>query len=81
MSQVTIYMDPIEIEYAKAAASAEKTSLSKWLTVLVRQKRAAEQQTWPADFWDMAGAWREEDFPDVEAMRRNETPQAPRESF
>ena len=81
MNQVTIYMEPGEIAYAKGAATAEKTSLSRWMTLLVKEKKAAQAKGWPADFWDMAGAWRDSDFPDVEQMRANETPQAQRESL
>lgn len=81
MNQVTIYMDPSEIAYAKESATAEKISLSRWMAVLVREKKDAQTKGWPADFWDMAGAWRDSDFPDVEQMRANETPQAPRELF
>jgi len=82
MSQVTIYMDDDAIALAKNSATAAKTSLSRWLTGLVKEKTAAQtNQGWPADFWDMAGAWSESDFPDVTPMRANETPQAPRESF
>lgn len=81
MNQVTIYMEPGVISYAKDAASADKTSLSRWMAVLVKEKKASQTKGWPADFWDMAGAWSESDFPDVEQMRANETPQTPRESF
>lgn len=81
MSQVTIYMEPSEIAFAKGAASANKTSLSRWMAILVKEKKSSQAKGWPADFWDMAGAWSESDFPDVEQMRANEAPQAPRESF
>lgn len=82
MSQVTIYMDDDAIALAKNSATAAKTSLSGWLTGLVKEKTATQaNKGWPADFWDMAGAWSESDFPDVAQMRANETPQAPRESF
>jgi hypothetical protein len=82
MSQVTIYMDDDAITLAKNSATAEKISLSRWMTGLVKEKTAVQvNKGWPADFWDMAGAWSESDFPDVAQMRANETPQAPRESF
>lgn len=81
MSQVTIYMEPNEMQVAKTAALAEKTSLSRWLAGLAKEKTSGKAKGWPADFWDMAGAWRDSDFPDVEQMRANETLQTPRESF
>ena len=82
MSQVTIYMDDDAIALAKNSATAAKTSLSRWLTGLVKEKTAVQaNKGWPADFWEMAGAWSESDFPDVTQMRADETPQAPRESF
>jgi hypothetical protein len=49
---------------------------------LVKEKTAVQpNKGWPADFWEMAGAWSESDFPDLEQMRVNETQQTPRESF
>lgn len=81
MSQVTIYMEPNEMQVTKAAAQAEKKSLSRWLTDLAKEKTSAKANGWPADFWDMAGSWIDSDFPDVAQMRANETPQTPRESF
>ena len=82
MSQVTIYMDDDAITLAKKSAMAAKTSLSSWMTGLVKEKTAVQpNKGWPADFWEMAGAWSESDFPDLEQMRVNETQQTPRESF
>ncbi len=82
MSQVTIYMDEDALLLAKNAALAAKTSLSRWMSGLVKEKTTAQaHQAWPADFWEMAGSWSDSDFPDVESMRANETLQAPRESF
>ena len=81
MSQVTIYMPDNEMQIAKAGALAEKTSLSGWLAGLIREKAVSQSTGWPADFWDMAGSWKDSDFPDVALMRANETPQTPRESF
>ncbi len=81
MSQVTIYMNPLEMQLAKNLALAENTSLSRWLNKLVQEKTTLQSKGWPADFWDMAGAWRDGDFPDVAQMRANEPPQIPREPF
>jgi hypothetical protein len=81
MTQVTIYLEPAVIDEAKNAALNAKTSLSRWMAGLVKEKTSASTNGWPADFWDMAGAWSDSDFPDVAAMRANEAPQTPRESF
>ncbi len=82
MSQVTIYMDEEALMLAKNSALAAKTSLSGWLSGLVKEKTAVQpNKGWPADFWAMAGAWHDSDFPDPAAMRAHETPQTPRESF
>jgi hypothetical protein len=75
-------MDDEALILAKNSALAAKTSLSGWMSGLVKEKTAVQaNKGWPADFWAMAGAWRDLDFPDTAAMRANETPQTPRESF
>lgn len=79
MTQVTIYMDNSLLEVAKGSASAAQISLSRWMAELVKEKASNQAKAWPADFWDMAGAWSESDFPDVDLVRADETVQAIRE--
>ncbi|MFM2112038.1 MAG: hypothetical protein RLZZ271_698 [Pseudomonadota bacterium] len=84
MSQVTIYMDDDAIARAKAAAATAKLSLSAWLSKLVKeQTQELDANGYPLGFFDMvaeqAPYW--QDFPEVETLRTNEVPDAPRESL
>jgi hypothetical protein len=82
VSQVTIYLDNSVIDQAKAAAVSAQTSLSRWMADLVKEKMATpDNNGWPADFWEMAGAWRHDAVADFDAMRTKEALQAPREPF
>ncbi len=81
MGQLTIYLDSANAVFAKNAANAEKSSMSRWIGTLIQEKKTSQTNGWPADFWQMAGVCGEDDFPDVSSMRGNETPQAAREQF
>ena len=81
MSQLTIYIETANAAFAKNAASAEKSSVSRWIGALIEEKKTSQSNGWPADFWQMAGAWGKDDFADVHSMRSNETLQAAREQF
>lgn len=81
MNQVTIYMDASEIVCAKESATAKQTSLSRWMAAVVKEKKAMQTKSWPADFWDMADAWRDSNFSDVAQMRAIEMVQAAPELF
>ena len=75
MSQVTIYLDPDLAERAKAAASSQGLSQSKWIAQLIE---ARLRTSWPESVRQLAGSW--PDFPNAEALR-DQGEDLPRESF
>lgn len=75
MSQVTIYLDANLAEKAKAAASSQGLSRSKWIAQLIE---ARLRTSWPESVQQLAGSW--SDFPDAEALH-NQGEDLPRESF
>ena len=84
MSQVTIYMDDDAIARAKALAAAAKLSLSAWISKLVKEQTPeVDANGYPIGFFEemSANACLWQDFPLAEAMRANETPNLPRESW
>ena len=76
MGQVTLYLDRKTESRVKAAAKAEKKTLSRWVAEVLRKQTARE---WPASVLRLAGAWK--DFPTVEEIRRGQGKDVKRESF
>ena len=68
MGQVTLYLDSQTEAKMKAAAKAARTSLSRWVVNLIREKTAVE---WPPSIARLAGAWAD-DFPTLEEIRGRE---------
>jgi hypothetical protein len=64
MGQVTIYLENEIERKARAAARAEKVSLSKWVARRIERGTKSE---WPEDFRALAGSW--PDAPSVEEIR------------
>ena len=84
MSQVTIYMDDDAIARAKASAAAAHLSLSAWVSKLVKEQTpAVDANGYPIGFFEAIAAdahlWK--DFPSAEAIRANEVPDLPRETW
>ena len=64
MGQVTIYLESAVEKKVRAAARAEKLSLSKWVARRIEQGTRSE---WPEHVRKLAGAW--PDMPTVEQIR------------
>jgi hypothetical protein len=64
MGQVTIYLDSDTEKKARAAARAERVSLSRWVAGRIERGTKSE---WPEDFRKLAGSW--PDAPSVEEIR------------
>ena len=64
MGQVTIYLESEIEKKARAAARADKVSLSKWVAQRIERGTKSE---WPEDFRKLAGSW--PDAPSVEEIR------------
>lgn len=65
MSQITIYVPEVEARAIRQAARADKRSVSEW----ARERMSAGfRSSWPADYWNLVGAIRDE------AMKRPEQP-------
>lgn len=73
MGQVTIYLDEETERQARAAATADGVSLSRWVAERIRQGRRTE---WPASVRALAGAW--PDFPSAETIRKGQGRDIPR---
>ena len=76
MGQVTLYLDRETEARVKAAAKAERKTLSRWVAEALRKQTARE---WPASVLRLAGAW--EDFPTAEEIRHGAGKDAKRERF
>ena len=74
MGQITIYLDRETETRVKAAAKAEKKSLSLWVAEALRRQTARE---WPTSVLRLAGAWK--DFSTAEGLRGREVGDAERE--
>ena len=66
MGQVTIYLDEKTEEQARAAARAERMSLSRWVAERIQRPGRGE---WPASVRALAGAWT--DLPAAEKIRKS----------
>jgi hypothetical protein len=64
MGQVTIYLNSDTEKKARAAARAERVSLSKWVAGRIERGTRSE---WPEQVRRLAGAW--PDMPTVEQIR------------
>jgi hypothetical protein len=56
VGRVTLYLDRETEARIKAAAKAEKKSLSRWVADALRKQAARE---WPASVLRLAGAWKD----------------------
>ena len=65
MGQLTIYLDRETDKKMAKAVKEGKSSTSKWIAGLIREKTAA---TWPPGIVELAGAW--SDFPEAEEIRK-----------
>jgi len=74
MGQVTIYLDDDTEAKARAAATSEGVSLSKWVAGRIERGARAE---WPAFVRELSGAWR--DLPSAEQLRKAKAKDLPRE--
>jgi hypothetical protein len=74
MGQVTIYLDDDTESKARAAATSEGVSLSKWVAGRIERSARAE---WPAFVRDLAGAW--SDLPSAEQLRKGKARDLQRE--
>ena len=64
MGQVTIYLNSDTEKKARAAARAERVSLSRWVAGRIERGTRSE---WPEHVRRLAGAW--PDMPTVEQIR------------
>ena len=84
MSQVTIHRDDEAIARAKASAAAARLSLSAWVSKLVKEQTPpVDAKGYPLGFFENmaanAHAW--SDFPSTDALRNQNAPDLPRETW
>lgn len=65
MGQVTIYLDAEAEAKVRQAAKAMNTSLSQWISDLIRERT---DEVWPESVRKLAGAW--EGFPEADEIRK-----------
>ncbi len=65
MGQVTIYLDAETEGRLNAIIKASKSSKSKWIADLIKEKAAT---SWPESIEALAGAWK--DLPNAEEIRK-----------
>ena len=76
MAQITIYLEPEIASKARREAKAKNTSLSKWISELIRECTA---DAWPESVKQLAGAW--SDFPTTTEIRKDLGNDVPREDL
>lgn len=76
MGQVTIYLDAEAEAKVRKAARATNSSLSQWISNLIKEKAA---DVWPESVKKLAGAWK--DLPDLEEIRSGMGEDTPREEI
>lgn len=76
MGQVTIYLGAKAEANAREAAKAANSSLSQWITDLIKEKTADE---WPDSVKQLKGAWA--DLPESGSVRAGLGKDAGRESL
>lgn len=76
MSQVTIYLEDDLAKKMRERAKGEGISQSQWIARLIEERL---EHSWPTSFKALAGAW--PDFPEAEALRKDQGHDHPRELF
>jgi hypothetical protein len=76
MGQVTIYLDTEAEAKVRQAAKAMNTSLSQWISDLIKERTA---EVWPDSVKKLAGAWK--DLPNLEEIRSGMGEDTPREEI
>ena len=66
MTQLAIYLDEQLAERLEKTVKASGKSKSKWVSDVIK---AALQDEWPEDFFNLAGSWKDNAGPD-EIMKR-----------
>lgn len=74
MGKVTLYLDDDTEAKARAAATSEGVSLSKWVAGRIERGARAE---WPAFVREFSGAWR--DLASAKHLRKAKAKDLPRE--
>ncbi len=64
MGQITIYLDSNSEKILRRRAKEKKLSVSKYVSVLIREKNISE---WPEELIDSVGKW--SDYPFVAELR------------
>ncbi len=76
MAQVTIYLDTETEGKMKAYTKDKNISQSQWVASLIRERLQSE---WPDHVAALSGAWK--DFPSLEEIRAEITPDIARETM
>ncbi len=61
MPQLSLYLDESTMESVRAAAAARNTTLSKYVSGVLRE-REEEDHRWPQSFFDLYGSCSDEDL-------------------
>jgi len=59
MPQLSLYLDDETMKELRENAAREKSSLSKYVTDMLRDKR---KSAWPKGYWDIYGALQDSSF-------------------
>ena len=78
MGQITIYLDEETESLVLRHVKGSGESTSKWIADAVRKRARSE---WPADILSLFGSWKDEDFPDLDELRKGYGDDVPREDF
>jgi hypothetical protein len=67
MPQLSLYLDTKTMELVERNASLERTSLSKYVSGLIKSHNA---QDWPSGFWDLFGSIKDASFSPLKATKQ-----------
>lgn len=66
MGRITIFLDAETESILKARVDGSGQSASRWIAEAIH-KRA--QEAWPTDVLALFGSWKDDEFPDADALR------------
>lgn len=82
MGQVTIYVEDDALEAAKRSAERSKMSVSQWFARFAIEEKQRQSQNWDTFFATLDALKVDgEDFPSIDEIRHNSSPDSTREPW
>ncbi len=78
MSQLTIYLDETTEQLLRKELDSSGLSQSRFIAGLILERARTQ---WPPELVSVLGTWTDDDFPDIEDLRKTLGTDLPRESM